>query len=140
MQEIEFLKPRLEDILTRATTLFNTRFPADDVQETCDNTQDTLDVLGHRGQMYSDAFREFQALTDTIAEADGVFQKTQGAMRNRLLDEEELALRLDKKLMEYLKDCLEKRQKGDQALSRDLERKQAEMEAEKARTRLEMKQ
>ena len=90
--------------------------------------------------MYSDAFREFQALTDTIAEADGVFQKTQGAMRNRLLDEEELALRLDKKLMEYLKDCLEKRQKGDQALSRDLERKQAEMEAEKARTRLEMKQ
>ena len=140
VQEIEFLKPRLEEILTRATTLFNTRFPTDDIEQTCDDAQDTLDILRHRTQKYSNAFREFQALADTIAEADGLFRKIQGAMRNLLLDAEELALRLDKKLVKYLKDYLEKRRKRDRALPDELERKQAEMEAEKARAQLEMKQ
>ena len=140
VQEIEFLKPRLEEILTRATTLFDTRFPADDVEDIGDNAHDALDALQHRTQKYSDAFREFQALADTIAEADGLFRKTQGAMRNLLLDAEELALRLDKKLVKYLKDYLKKRRRRDQALPDELERKQAEMEAEKARAQLEMKQ
>ena len=76
-QEIEFLKPRLEEILTRATTLFNTRFPTDNIEQTCDDAQDTLDILRHRTQKYSDAFHEFQALADTVAEHDVLFQKTQ---------------------------------------------------------------
>ena len=137
-QEIEVCKPRLEEILTQATTICNTRFPTDNVEETCDNAQDTLDILRHRTQKFSDAFHEFQTLADTVGEDDGLFQKTQGAMRKQLLDAEELALRLDKKIKKYLKDSLEKQQKQNQALAGELERKQADMEAEKARTQLEM--
>ena len=65
-QEIEFLKPRLEEILTRSTTLFNTRFPSDNVEETCDQAQDTLDILRHRRQKDSDSFHEFETLADTV--------------------------------------------------------------------------
>ena len=43
-QEIEVCKPRLEESLTQATTICNTRFPTDNVEETCDNAQDTLDI------------------------------------------------------------------------------------------------
>ena len=98
----------------------------------------TLDILRHRTQKYSDAFHEFQALADTIAEDDSLFQKTQGAMRKQLLDAEELALRLDKKIKKHLKDSLEKQQKHNQTLAGDLDRKQADMDAKKARTQLEM--
>ena len=96
-QEIEVFKPRLEEILTRATILCNTRFPTDNVEETCDNAHDTLDILRHRTQKFSDAFHEFQTLADTVGEDDGLFQKSQGAMRKQLVDAEELALRMDKK-------------------------------------------
>ena len=136
-QEIELFEPRLEEILTRATALFDTRFPADNVEETCDDAQDTLDVLQHRTQKYSDVVREFQALADT-GEDDGLFQKTQRAMRNLLLDAEELALRLDRKIKKCLKDYLEGRRQGNQVLPGELERNRADVEAEKARTRLEM--
>ena len=97
-QEIEFLKPRLEEIITGATTHCNTRVPNDNVEETCDNPQDTLDILRHRTQKYSEAFHEFQSLVDTVGEDDGLFQKTQAAMRKQLAESEELALRLDKKI------------------------------------------
>ena len=137
--EIEFLKPRLEEILARATTLFNARFPSNNIEETCDNAQDTLDILQHRTQKYSDAFREFRALADTIAEDDGLFQWTQGAMLNLLLDAEEMALRLDRRIKRYLKDYLERQRKHDRALADELERKRDDVEAEKAGTRLEMK-
>ena len=60
-------------------------------------------------------------------------------MRKQLIDAEELALRLDKKIEKYLKDSLEKQQKHGQELADELEGKPAEMEAEKARTQLEMK-
>ena len=56
----------------------------------------------------------------------------------QLVDAEELALRLDKKIKKYPKDSLEKQQKQNQALAGELERKQVDMEAEKARTQLEM--
>ena len=137
-QEIEVLKPRLEEILTRATTLFNTRFPTDNIEETCVDAQDTLDIVRHRTQKHSDAFHEFQALAHTVPPEDVLFQKTQGAMRKQLADAEELAMRLDKKIKKFLKDSLEKQQKHNQALAGELERKQADMEAEKARTQLEM--
>ena len=137
-QEIEFLNPCLEEILTRAITHFNTRFPTDNIEETCDDAQDMFDILRHFTQKYSDAFHEFQALADTVAEDDVLFQKTQGAMGKQLTDAEELALRLDKKIKKYLKDSLEKQQKHNQALAGELERKQADMEVEKARTQLEM--
>ena len=103
-QEIEVFKPRLEEILTRATTICNPRFPTDNVEETRDNAEDTLHILRHRTQKFSDAFREFQALADTVGEDDGLFQKSQGAMRKQLDDAEEQALRLDKKIMNYPKD------------------------------------
>ena len=90
-EDVEFLKPRQEEILARATALFNTRFPSDNIEETCDDAQCALDVLQHRTQKFSDAFREFQAMADTIAEDDGLFQRTQGAMLNLLLDAEEMA-------------------------------------------------
>ena len=75
-QEIALLKPRLEDILTRATTLFNTRFRNDTIEETCEDAQNTLDIQRHRKQKYSKAFHEFHAIADTVAEDDVLFQKT----------------------------------------------------------------
>ena len=59
-------------------------------------------------------------------------------MRKQLDDGEELALRLDKKIKKFLKDSLEKQQKHKQTLAGELERKQADIEAEKARSLLEM--
>ena len=58
-----------------------------------------------------------------------MFQKNQGAIRKQLDEEEEQALRLDKKIKKYLKDSIEKQQKHNQALAGELERKQADMEA-----------
>ena len=116
-QEIEVLKPRLEEILTRATTLFNTRFPTDNIEETCEDAQDAVDILRHGTEKYSDAFHELQTLAYTVGEDDGLFQKTQGAMRKQFVDAEELALRLDKKIKKSLKESLEKQEKQDQALA-----------------------
>ena len=60
-QEFEVLKPRLEEILTRPAILFNTRFPNDNIEETCEDAQDRLDILRQRTKKYSNAFHEFQA-------------------------------------------------------------------------------
>ena len=59
-QEIEFLKPRLEEILTRATTHFNTRVPTDNIEETCDDdkTRSTYSGIAHKiTRMHSINFR-----------------------------------------------------------------------------------
>ena len=101
------------------------RYPSENV-ETCDDGQERLDVLQHRTQKFSDAFREFQALADTMAENDGLFQRTQGAMLNLLLDAEEMALRLDRKIKKHLKDSLEK-QVEKQFLEKEIERSLAKV-------------
>ena len=84
--EIDVLKTGIEEILTRATTLFHRNIPNDNIEEPCEYAQDTLDLMRHGPQKYSDAFHEFQAIADTVAEDDVLLQKNHGAMGKQLDD------------------------------------------------------
>ena len=66
-QELDTLKPRLDEAIATAHGLRDERFPEDKLEEICDRAQDALEVLRDRIIRYSESFHVFQGIADVSA-------------------------------------------------------------------------
>ena len=134
-QELDTLKPRLEEAVTTARTLRDERFPEEKLEEVCDKAQDSLELLRHRIKRYSEAFHVFQGVADGSAEDEALYQKMQPGIQKLVEDAEEMGASLDRKIKRSLKMLSEKVQ--EQKVS-EIEKQRMELEKLKATAEIEL--
>ena len=134
-QELETLKPRLDEGLANANAVVKERFPEDKLEEACEKAQDVLDVLRHRNARYAAAYHVFQGVADVSPEDDTIFQKAQPAMQKAVEEAEEIAVRLDKKIKRNLESFA---QNLKEEKVQEVEKRRIDLETRNAEAQLQL--
>lgn len=74
-QDLDSLKPTVDESITPANSLVTERFLGDKLDETCERAQDVDDVLKFRTHKDREALKQFQAIADTSPEEEALLAK-----------------------------------------------------------------
>ena len=134
-QELETLKPRLDEVLGNANAVVKERFPEEKLEEACEKAQDVLDVLRHRTARYTAAYHVFQGIADASPDDDALFVKVQPGMQKAVEEADEIAARLDKKIKRNLESFAGKLKEEK---VKEVERQRIELETRTADAQLQL--